>query len=171
MTRSLVLGTLSLTIALMPSVHAGPTPAFAPRITHASHTQVAEAVRLAAVPGQRPVELVPQDWDLNIRVNVARKVTNRMAEVHATYGHLFYIQEGSGTVVLGGELVEPTENRPGEWTGTGVTGGREVHVQKGDMVTVQVGMPHWWKETGPEGVVFIAFHSYPERNRLPATQR
>ena len=161
MKRLTTLVTLSIAIVLMRPVHAGPAPAFAPRITHVAHGSVSDAVQGARTPGQRPIELIARDADLGIRVNVARKVTNRMAEVHSTYGHIFFIQDGTGTVVLGGELVKPQENRPGEWTGTAVTGGQEFRVAKGDMITVQVGMPHWWKETSAEGVVFIAFHSYP----------
>ena len=162
MKRLTTLMALSIASALMSPVHAGQQPAFAPRITHAPHSKVSDAVRDSRTPGRRPIELIARDVDLGVRVNVARKTTNRMAEVHSTYGHIFFIQDGTGTLVLGGELVDPTENRPGEWTGTAVTGGQEYRVAGGDMITVQVGMPHWWKETSEEGVVFIAFHSYPE---------
>lgn len=159
---------LSTACAMQMPVHAGPTPAFPPRVSHSHHESLHAALTKIRTPGTAPIELVARDHDLGVRVNVARKVANRMAEVHATYGHIFFIQSGTGTLVLGGELVEPKENRPGEWTGTAVTGGQDYQVSAGDMVTVQVGMPHWWKDTSADGVVFIAFHSYPERHQPQA---
>jgi mannose-6-phosphate isomerase-like protein (cupin superfamily) len=164
-TRPPLLVIASLAVVLITPVRAGAPPTFAPGVQHAMHDKVADAIQRQRTPGTSPIELIARDNDLGVRVNVARKVTNRMAEVHATYGHIFYIQEGTGTVVLGGELVEPKENRPGEWTGTATTGGKEYRVTKGDLITVQVGMPHWWKETSPEGVIFIAFHAYPEKHQ------
>lgn len=164
--RSLVVViTLSVTVTLMAVTLANAPPKFAPQVTHVSHEKVAEAVKGMRVPGQAPLPLIPRDMDLGIRVNVGRKVTGARAEVHSIYGHVFFIQEGTGTVVLGGQLVDPKEGQPGEWTGSSTTGGQEFHVSPGDMITVQVGMPHWWKAVAKEGIVFIAFHSYPEHNQ------
>ena len=86
------------------------------------------------------------------------------AEAHETFGHIYLIEEGSGTLVLGGELVEPRA-RGGEWRGSSIRGGQEFRMKKGDMITVQVGMPHWWKEVGPGGIAYLAIHSFPEHNQ------
>lgn len=166
----LVWFTLSITIALVTVVVAGAPPKFAPQVTYVPHEQVNAAVKQGMVAGQPPIGLIPRDMDLGVRVNVGRKAVGARAEVHSIYGHVFFIQEGSGTVVLGGELVDPKEGVPGEWTGTRTTGGKEYPVTKGDLITVQVGMPHWWKEVAKEGIVFIAFHAYPEHNQPGAVQ-
>src|SRR5579862_7160451 len=64
-------------------------------------------------------ELIPQNKDLGIRVSVGRKemtppVTN--AEAHDDFGHIYQIAEGGGTLVLGGELLNPT-HKGTQWSG------------------------------------------------------
>lgn len=38
---------------------------------------------------------------------------------------------------------------------------------RGDMITVQVGMPHQWRDV-PKSVSYLAFHSFPEHNQPAA---
>jgi mannose-6-phosphate isomerase-like protein (cupin superfamily) len=150
---------------------AGRPPTFPSRIVYVPNDRLTDAVTHGHVSGTGTNELIPRDMDLGVRVSLGRKDATppvTRAEAHSTFGHVYLVEDGSGTLVLGGELVNPREDRPGEWTGSAVTGGREFHMVKGDMITVQVGMPHQWTEVPKGGVAYLAFHSFPEHNQSPA---
>ena len=34
-------------------------------------------------------------------------------------------------------------------------------MKKGDLITVQVGMLHWWKDV-PQSVTYVAYHVFPK---------
>jgi mannose-6-phosphate isomerase-like protein (cupin superfamily) len=147
-------------------------PKFPSRIVYVPHATLDNAVLHGNVAGGGTNELVPRDNDLGVRVSLGKKNATppvSAAEVHSTFGHVFLIEDGGGTLVLGGELVDAKENRPGEWTGSGIKGGQEFQMTKGDMITVEVGMPHWWKQVSAGGVAYLAFHSFPEHNQ-PASR-
>jgi mannose-6-phosphate isomerase-like protein (cupin superfamily) len=110
-------------------------------------------------------ELIPRDMDLGLRASMGKKNATppiTEAEVHETFGHIYLIEEGSATLVLGGELVDP-KVRGTEWRGPAIRGGQEFNVKKGDMITVQVGMPHQWKEVSAGGISYLAIHSFPDK--------
>jgi quercetin dioxygenase-like cupin family protein len=43
--------------------------------------------------------------------------------------------------MIGGKLT-----RPGQYLGTEIEGGESHHLTKGDVIVVQAGTPHWFKE-------------------------
>jgi mannose-6-phosphate isomerase-like protein (cupin superfamily) len=146
---------------------AGGAPIFPNRIVHVPAEKREQAIYRGAVAGKGTNELVPRDMDLGVRVSMGRKVATPPVtppEAHTTFGHVYLIEDGGGTLILGGELIEPRENRPGEWTGTSIKGGQRFEMKKGDMITVQVGMPHQWVDV-PKNVSYLAFHSFPEHNQ------
>jgi quercetin dioxygenase-like cupin family protein len=158
--RTLVLA-VGLTVAAMA---APPPPKYAPRITYVPRDVVDDVIANGANSRTKSNELIARDNDLGMRVSVGSKTATppvTEAEVHSTFGHIFYIADGEGTLVLGGELINPREMSPGEFRGSGVSGGQEFQMKKGDMITIQVGMPHWWKQV-PKGVTYVAYHSFPE---------
>lgn len=147
----------------------GPPPRDYPtQIAYVPAERLEQAVTRGAVAGRGSNELVPRDKDLGVRVSLGRKLATPPttdAEAHSTFGHVYLVEAGSGTLVLGGQLVDPKEGSPGEWRGRAIAGGREFQMKKGDMITVQVGMPHWWRDVGADGVAYLAFHSFPEHNQ------
>ena len=140
-------------------------PTYSPTIVHVGSDELKRAVTEGHLSGAGTNELVPRDPDLGIRVSVGRKLATPPAtgsEAHETFGHVYRIESGSATLVLGGELVDPRERAPGEWVGSGIRGGQEFYMSEGDMITVQVGMPHQWTEVAENGVAYLAFHSFPD---------
>ena len=172
MRRVILLVTFTVIAAAIAARAGGPAPKTYPhQITYVPAEKRLNAISKGATAGQGTNELIPRDTDLGVRVSLGRKNPTPPvsdAEVHATFGHVYLVEEGEGTLVLGGELENAKENRPGEWTGASIRGGQEFEMKKGDMITVQVGMPHWWKRVGPGGVAYLAFHSFPDRNQPPA---
>lgn len=139
-------------------------PAYPDRIVHVPAAEHEETIRTGRIAAKRTNELIPRDHDLGIRVSMGRKLATppvSEAEVHADFGHIFIIEEGGGTLLLGGELVNPVQ-RGLMWTAASIKGGRRYELKTGDMITVQVGMPHQWVEI-PKSVSYLAIHTFPDK--------
>jgi mannose-6-phosphate isomerase-like protein (cupin superfamily) len=67
-------------------------------------------------------------------------------EVHEQDTDIFYITEGSATIVTGGkpEDMKPTE--AGEVRSEKIVGGVTRHLNKGDVIVIPKGVPHWFTE-------------------------
>jgi len=63
-------------------------------------------------------------------------------ELHENYADLFYILDGTATVVTGGELADRKAAGLGEVRGTAVNGGSRQDIKAGDVVHIPAGMPH-----------------------------
>jgi quercetin dioxygenase-like cupin family protein len=79
------------------------------------------------------------------KVMTATRTAGGEAELHARDTDIFYVVEGSATFVTGGTLVGAHETAPNESRGTGLDGGVEQTVSAGDVVTIEAGIPHWFK--------------------------
>jgi mannose-6-phosphate isomerase-like protein (cupin superfamily) len=75
------------------------------------------------------------------------------ASVHETEAELFYVIDGSATIVTGGTLTEERRTNPENLTGTGIAGGTPRRITKGDFVLVPDHTPHWIN--GVEGVITL----------------
>lgn len=111
-------------------------------------------------------------------VNMEYRATVGPAAVHEREAEIFYIIEGTGTMVTGGKLVNETRANPTNLSGTGVEGGSLRTVSKGDFILVPEGTPHWFSAIGGNGVlVDMSIHvprpvpSFAELEKLvPASQ-
>jgi mannose-6-phosphate isomerase-like protein (cupin superfamily) len=70
-------------------------------------------------------------------------------EVHDTETDIFYVVEGTATIVTGGTMVGGKQTAPGQHRGTDVQGGETRRLQKGDVMVIPAGIPHWFKEVSP----------------------
>jgi quercetin dioxygenase-like cupin family protein len=75
----------------------------------------------------------------------ARREATGESEMHANDTDVFYIVEGSAVLTTGGTLVGEKTIGPGEVRGSGLTGGKEQTVSKGDVIVIPRGVPHWFK--------------------------
>lgn len=91
-----------------------------------------------AVLAQPLLRLAPYSVNIEYRVAVAA------ASVHEREAELFYVVDGSGTIVTGGKLVKESRTNAENLTGTAVEGGASQRVAKGDFVLVPEGTPHWF---------------------------
>ncbi len=90
------------------------------------------------------LQLAPYNVNMEHRVNVPQN-----ASVHDKEAELFYVVDGSGTLVLGGKLVNPTRNGDNATAAT-VEGGTARKVAKGDFILVPEGTPHWFSKIDGE---------------------
>jgi mannose-6-phosphate isomerase-like protein (cupin superfamily) len=92
----------------------------------------------------------------------SHRVQDGAVEVHAHYGDIMYVVEGSATIVTGGTVVEPKQTAPDEIRGKAITGGKTNHLAVGDVLVIQAGTPHWFQKV--DGVVnyFVVKPRMPE---------
>ena len=91
-----------------------------------------------ALLAQRIVQFAPYNVNLEYRALVGG------AAVHEKEAELFYVVEGSGTMVTGGRLVMEARPNPDNRNGTGIEGGQSRKVAKGDFIMVPPGTAHWF---------------------------
>jgi len=86
-----------------------------------------------------------------------RDDAKKPAEVHTKDTDIFYIVEGSATFVTGGELVDaaPDKGNVEELRGPSVKGGEPHKLQKGDVIVIPHGTPHWFSEVTPPFNYFV----------------
>jgi mannose-6-phosphate isomerase-like protein (cupin superfamily) len=82
---------------------------------------------------------------------------NAPASSHDKDAELFYVVEGSGTLVTGGKLKDERRTNPENLTGTAIDGGTSRKLAKGDWVLVPEKTPHWFTQV--EGaLVLMSLH-------------
>jgi glc operon protein GlcG len=76
-------------------------------------------------------------------------------EIHTEDTDVIYVQEGSTTFVTGGTCIDPKQTEPGEIRGSGIRDGDARKLEKGDVVIVPHGTPHWFKELSAPVLYYV----------------
>jgi quercetin dioxygenase-like cupin family protein len=79
------------------------------------------------------------------------------AGVHETEAELFYVVEGSATLVTGGKLVNEKRTNAENLTGTAIEGGSARTISKGDFIMLPEKTPHWFSAVNGS-FAFMALH-------------
>ena len=103
-----------------------------------------------ALLAQSMIQLAPYNVSLEYRASVGN------AAVHETEAELFYVVDGSATLVTGGTLTDSTRNGA-NLTGKGIQGGTSRKVAKGDFIMVPEGQAHWFSAIDGT-VVLMSLH-------------
>lgn len=97
---------------------------------------------LAKLPGDRPASSVRVFSLAPYNVNVERRLPRPQgASLHEAQAELFYVIEGSATLLTGGTLVAATRTGT-NLAGTGIEGGTRQTFGTGDFLIVPSGLPH-----------------------------
>jgi glc operon protein GlcG len=139
----------SVLVVLVMLVGAG---SLLPSVTYLEHAKVTEALTKGG-----PLMTAP-----NVSVAGAARTTPGQVEVHDTETDVLYIVEGEATVVTGGTMLGGKTTGPGQRRGTDIQGGQTQHLTKGDVLVVQAGTPHWFKEVPASGVHYFVVKSIKE---------
>ena len=148
---------IGFAITLLAALVAAQTPALK---TFASSSDVAAMIAKAKAerkPDQplfaQPIlQLAPYTASLEYRGAVGP------AAVHETEAEMFYVIEGSATLVTGGKLVNEKRTNPENLTGTAIEGGSARPVAKGDFIIVPEKTPHWFSTINGT-IVLMSFHA------------
>ncbi|MGE0866532.1 MAG: cupin domain-containing protein [Vicinamibacterales bacterium] len=133
-----------LLAATMSTIAAAQAPAPPPTDrTRATHFTAADLqAALAKLPGDRPASSVRVFSLAPYNVAVERRLPQPQgASLHEAQAELFYVIEGSATMLTGGTLVAPKRNGTNV-QGTGIEGGTRNVFSKGDFLIVPSGVPH-----------------------------
>ena len=87
---------------------------------------------------QSMIQLAPYNVSLEYRALVAN------AAVHETEAELFFVVDGSATLVTGGKLTADATRNGANRMGKGIEGGTSRKVAKGDFIMVPENTPHWF---------------------------
>jgi mannose-6-phosphate isomerase-like protein (cupin superfamily) len=147
---------ITIALTLLAAFAAAQTPAMK---TFASSSDVAAMIAKAKAerkPDQptfaQPIlQLAPYTASLEYRAAVGP------AAVHETEAEMFYVIDGSATLVTGGKLVNEKRNGA-NLTGTAIEGGSARAVAKGDFIIVPENTPHWFSVINGT-VVLMSFHA------------
>ena len=79
------------------------------------------------------------------QANAPANQAPQAASVHEKDAELFYMIDGTATLVTGGKLVEGTKDGD-NWRGKAIEGGKAQKMSKGDFMLVPAGVPHWFTD-------------------------
>jgi mannose-6-phosphate isomerase-like protein (cupin superfamily) len=127
-----------------------------------------EAAKLVYVPGKEIEEQIRKapakngEQEINLIERTAdhagillRRTLPGKAEVHETETDVWYVIDGGCVLVTGGSLVDSTKVSPGQIQGSGIAGGEERKIGKGDFIRIPNGVPHWVKKIEGGELVYI----------------
>jgi mannose-6-phosphate isomerase-like protein (cupin superfamily) len=82
----------------------------------------------------------------NLIVQGGHRDKTGQVEVHEKETDVIYVQDGEATFITGGKMIGGKLSKPGQYLGREIQGGESHHLTKGDVIVVQAGTPHWFKE-------------------------
>ena len=86
----------------------------------------------------------------NYKVMTAHRTEGGNVEVHNNFTDVFYIVQGTTTIVTGGKVIGIDLKNPDEPRGKSIEGGETRKMSAGDAIVIPAGVPHWMKEAeGP----------------------
>ena len=127
-------------------------PAFAqqtvgPETTTGVYMPAADVSAAVAKLPKNPLASVPVfkvgPFNVNVEHRLGAPAAAQAASVHDKDAELFYMIEGTATLVTGGKLTEGTHDGD-NWRGKAVEGGKSQKMSKGDFMLVPAGVPHWF---------------------------
>jgi len=92
------------------------------------------------------------------RANLEYRPIPGAAAVHDTEDEVMYVIEGSGTITLGGQMVNPTRPNPTNQSADSISGGADQKVSKGDFLIVPHGTPHQVTAVDAPALVLMTLH-------------
>ena len=149
---------INLVLAILPTTAVGQQPSTqaAPAMkTFSSSADVAALIAKAKserkegqpIVSEPILQLAPYNANLEYRASVGN------AAVHEREAEVFYVIDGSATMVTGGKLVKETRTNATNLTGSAIEGGDSRKVAKGDFLIVPENTPHWFSSI--DGVLVL----------------
>ena len=103
---------------------------------------------------------------LRVALQHEKNKTGAAAELHDASDDIYYVLDGSATLILGGKLDAPKETDPGEWRSPRIIDGKTFEVKKGDLVIVPRGTPHQRSTAGKDfTMILIKIYAEPLKKK------
>jgi mannose-6-phosphate isomerase-like protein (cupin superfamily) len=140
----MMLPALAAVFAVSATAQGGSSAADMKTFTSSSEITALIAKAKSQRKGDQPLVALPILRLAPIGANLEYRAAVGPAAVHETEAEMFYVIDGSGTLVTGGKLTKESRTNPENLTGTGIEGGNSQSVAKGDFVIVPQNTPHWF---------------------------
>ena len=80
------------------------------------------------------------------------------AALHDTENEVMFVIEGSATITMGGQMVNPTRPNPTNQAAASISGGTDTVIGKGDFIMVPHGTPHQITAVKGAPLVLMTMH-------------
>ena len=158
-------------LLLLPVLASAAAAQDAPRATDVTSADIQKFIN--ALPrdavSDRPIRVVEVTGDYRVGVYGVFRPQSPLggANLHqVNTTEIYYMVEGVGTLVTGGELLDPVQVPDStNVRGSGIRGGVSRRVTKGDVVIIPGHTPHWWSALDTD-IEYLIFRPDPD-NRLP----
>jgi len=136
--------TIVLTVLILSiTVTAQRKPSEATRPFVVMSSQSLDDLQKTLQPENKTSELIDSSgMQLRVAVQHEKNRSGATAELHDASDDVYYVLDGSATLVLGGKLEDPKEADPGEWRSPRIVDGKTIEIKKGDLIVVPRGTPH-----------------------------
>jgi len=149
-------------VAVTGTVSAQRKPSEATRPVVVLSSQSLDDLKQKLQPDNKTEELIDSaGMQLRVAVQHEKNKTGAAAELHDASDDVYYVMDGSATLVLGGKLEAPKEVEPGEWRSPRIIDGKTFEITKGDLVIVPRGTPHQ-RSTANKDFTMILIKIYAE---------
>jgi len=148
-----------LSSALTVSAQRKPSEATRPVVVLSS--QSLDDLKQKLQPGKTEELIDSAGMQLRVAVQHEKNKIGAPAELHDASDDVYYVIEGSATLMLGGKLDAPKETEPGEWRSPRIIDGKTYEITKGDLVIVPRGTPHQ-RSTANKDFTMILIKIYAE---------
>jgi mannose-6-phosphate isomerase-like protein (cupin superfamily) len=158
--RAVMIVLLILVSAIAAIAQRKPSEATRPVVVLSS--QSLDDLKQKLQPDNKTAELIDSaGMQLRVAVQHEKNKTGAPAELHDASDDVYYVMDGSATLVLGGKLDAPKETEPGEWRSPRIIDGKAYEITKGDLVIVPRGTPHQ-RSTANKDFTMILIKIYAE---------
>ena len=157
MRSRLLMSLFALTLAA-PAVAQPVTPAMMKTFTSSGEVQQLIAKAKADRKGDAPTTVEPILAFGSYRANLEYRPIAGPAALHDTENEVMYVIEGSGTITLGGQMVNPTRPNPANQAAAAISGGADTIIGKGDFILVPHGTPHQITAVKDGPLVLMTLH-------------
>jgi mannose-6-phosphate isomerase-like protein (cupin superfamily) len=79
----------------------------------------------------------------NFQELIAARNKSGQVEIHDKYTDYIIVEDGAGTLTIGGTVADKKQTGPGEWRGASSSGGKVYKLEPGVLVTIPAATPHW----------------------------
>lgn len=87
-----------------------------------------------------------KDKEGKFQISAGRREEPGQSEIHGKDTDIFYVVDGTATIVTGGTIVDEKTIAPDEIRGSGIKDGAETKLGKGELIVIPHGTPHWIKQ-------------------------
>ena len=156
--RSLFLVSIFSTALIAPAFAQPMTPAVMKIFTSSADVQQLIAKAKADRKGDAPTTIEPILAFGTYHANLEYRPIAGPAALHDTENEVMFVIEGSATITMGGQMVNPTRPNPTNQTAASISGGSDTAIGKGDFIMVPHGTPHQVAAVKDGPLVLMTLH-------------